>query len=80
MTQNVRDRANSGMPWSQSERETLAMLAAQGCGIPEIATALGRSQEAIRRQATASGLIAAKPRRSNGPAIRARRSASTFLS
>jgi hypothetical protein len=47
----VKERANHTKPWNADDIEELAALIFVGKTIPQIADALGRSQEAVRTKA-----------------------------
>jgi hypothetical protein len=56
------NQVNKSLPWSASDEATLSDLIAGGAFLPEIARALGRTQEAVRCRANKLGI----PVRSSG--------------
>ena len=60
----ITDRPNYAVPWSAKD---LAIMTAQikaGRTIPEVAKAMGRSQEAVRNRAWKAGLLPTRKRNS----------------
>lgn len=54
---NLIDKPNYRVAWSQADLARMADMLASGGTIPEIAKAMGRSQEAVRNKATNAGLM-----------------------
>ena len=53
---------NAAKPWTPEEVETLRSLAAAGTPLRQIASQMGRSQEAVRGRATTHGITLGKHR------------------
>ena len=59
----TRPRVNHTKPWHADDIEELAALIFEGKSIPQIAVALGRSQEAVRTKARDLDFLPKRPRR-----------------
>ena len=64
------DRPNCAEPWTPEDLELVAAGLKAGRTIPELARAMGRSQEAIRAKAWKAGLL--PPRKKKGPSLASR--------
>jgi hypothetical protein len=57
------DRPNYAARWTDDQFQKLADMLSDGRPIPEIAKALGRSQEAVRNKAWQRGLLPPKTKK-----------------
>ena len=55
------DLSNSRSPWTEEDFARLRELLSAGQAIPEVAKAMGRSQEAVRNKAWQRGLLQRRP-------------------
>lgn len=58
-----RNRSNHTKPWHADDIEEMAALIFQGRSIPEMAQALGRTQEAVRTKANELNFLPKRARR-----------------
>jgi len=61
----ITDRPNYAARWTPAEFEQLVAELKAGRTVPEIAKAMGRSQEAIRTKAWQAGLLPSRRRKSS---------------
>ena len=67
----AKDRSNHLKPWHSDDIEQLAELIFAGRTIPEMANALGRSQEAIRKKANDLDFLPKRARRQSVSSVSA---------
>ena len=59
----LKSRANHTKPWHADDIEQMAALIFEGRSIPEMASILGRSQEAVRTKANDLDMLPKRARR-----------------